>query len=400
MPVQAAPKPELSTLAAKVVREQTETLVPQLVERETVRLKDRLFEELIDRISTDDELLAELDRRLPQRNRYFGSPMISGDVTLRSDLAKSSGSGLSGFAQSGSGAITGTVSGQLQKFTFLSDWTTSGNYDTAKALLTGTMAVPALEVIGGIVGNLIWPTDNASDIGASGATRPRSIYWGTQLIAPQGVVGTPAITFASRKTTGIYAVTDPADQMGFAVNGVLQLLIGSAGANVPFGGTLNFGQPADVGLVHETGGALGMRSGTTAQIFNHYGTFTSSSNYSRLAIKHAVTTLASVTGATVTAASLIPAKANVMGVNTRVTVALGTGGGTTGYTVGDGVTVNRWGVAVATGAGTDTDQTDATADPTGWFTAANNVVITATGGNFNGTGSILVDVAYLMTEAD
>lgn len=147
MPVQAVPKPELSTLAAKVVREQTETLVPQLVERETVRLKDRLFEELIDRISTDDDLLSELDRRLPQRNKYFGSPMISGDVTLRSDLAKSSGSGLSGFVQSGIGAVIETVMDALRRIRFAVQYGTFAQAVTAcdgKTLRIDTaISVPA-----------------------------------------------------------------------------------------------------------------------------------------------------------------------------------------------------------------------------------------------------------------
>lgn len=126
---------------------------------------------------------------------------------------------------------------------------------------------------------------------------------------------------------------------------------------------------------------------------------TAAQGTSWIAIKHATATLASVTGATVTATNLIPAKANVLGVNTVVTVALGTGSGTTGYTVGDGSDVDRWGAVTGTAAGTDTDGNDATANPTGWFTAANNVVITAAGGNFDGTGSIFVHVMYTLTEA-
>lgn len=131
-----------------------------------------------------------------------------------------------------------------------------------------------------------------------------------------------------------------------------------------------------------------------------YAVFTSSTSYSRMALKVATTTLASVSGATVTATNLIPAKARVLGVNTKVTVALGTGGGTTGYQVGDGSDADRWGNVTGTATTTDTDGNDATADPGGYFNAANNVVITANGGNFNGTGSIRVDVFYTLTEAD
>lgn len=146
---------------------------------------------------------------------------------------------------------------------------------------------------------------------------------------------------------------------------------------------------------------IAQADGTNAQVFNHYGTdITPGSRYSRLAIKHATVSKTAAVGASVTATNLIPAKANVLGVNTVVTTGLGVGTGTTGYTVGDGTDVDRWGVVVGTAAGTDTDQTDATADPTGWFTAANNVVLTASGGNFDGTGVILIDVAYTMTEAE
>jgi len=145
---------------------------------------------------------------------------------------------------------------------------------------------------------------------------------------------------------------------------------------------------------------LALKNSTNAQTFNHYGSeITAGTRYSRLAIKHATTSVTAAVGATVTAANLIPTKANVLGVNTVVTTDLGTGTGTTGYTVGDGTDPDRWGSVTGTVAGTDTDQGDATADPTGWFNAANNVVLTALGGNFDGTGVILVDVAYTMTEA-
>jgi hypothetical protein len=155
------------------------------------------------------------------------------------------------------------------------------------------------------------------------------------------------------------------------------------------------------GVVAFGTGAVGSVAGTLALTeLDSYGAYTSASNYSRAVIKHATATLSAVSGASVTATNLIPAKANVLGVNTRVTTGLGTGGGTTGYTVGDGSDADRWGAVTGTIAGTDTDGNDATADPTSWFTAANNVVITAAGGNFNGTGAIFIDVAYTLTEAE
>lgn len=116
---------------------------------------------------------------------------------------------------------------------------------------------------------------------------------------------------------------------------------------------------------------------------------------SGLNFKVATTLLSAVSGASVTATSLIPDGAFVIGVATRVTTAIGNGGGTTGYQVGDGSDADRWGSIAAITAGTTSSNADATANFTGAFTSANNVVITAVGGNFDGTGAIRVTVAYL-----
>ena len=104
-------------------------------------------------------------------------------------------------------------------------------------------------------------------------------------------------------------------------------------------------------------------------------------------------------GATATATNLIPAKAQLIGIATRITTELGASTGTTGYTVGDGTDADRWGTAAAVTVGTVTDQDSATADPSGYFNAANNVVLTATGGNFDGTGVIRVVAAVLTMQA-
>ena len=88
-----------------------------------------------------------------------------------------------------------------------------------------------------------------------------------------------------------------------------------------------------------------------------------------------------------------------MGVATKVTTALGTSNGTTGYQVGDGTDADRWGSITGTSTATDSDNTDATADATGFFTSANNVVLTAVGGNFDGSGFIRVVVYYLLNTA-
>jgi len=136
------------------------------------------------------------------------------------------------------------------------------------------------------------------------------------------------------------------------------------------------------------------RSGTTPTKHR----FFLGANGASVDVQYVTTTLSGVSGASVTASSLIPAGSYVLGVTTRVTTTLGNGSGTTGYNVGDGSDVDRWGVAtlitsgVVTGASTGSFRP--TADPTGYFYSASNVVITAVGGNFNGTGVIRVTVAY------
>lgn len=112
-------------------------------------------------------------------------------------------------------------------------------------------------------------------------------------------------------------------------------------------------------------------------------------------IKTLSATLASVSGATVTATNAIPDGAFVVGISTFVSVGLGTGNSTSGYQVGDGSDVDRWGSITGTAQNTNSDNTDATADFTGAFTSASNVVLTAVGGNFDGTGSIVVTVHYM-----
>ena len=131
------------------------------------------------------------------------------------------------------------------------------------------------------------------------------------------------------------------------------------------------------------------------------GTFEAnrSANGATANIKTATTLLSAVSGASVTATSLIPGGAFILGVATKVTTGLGTSNGTTGYTVGDGTDADRWGAVVGTTTAAESNNASATANPTGWTSLGNNVVITATTGNFDGTGAIRVTAFYLDTTA-
>lgn len=104
VPQPAVKMPTLSETAAKMVREQTAEIVPQLVEKHAQQILDRVLGRL-----SDDDLSEALSEKIKPKVKYFGSPMISGDVTLRSDLAKTTGAGLAGFATTGTGLSATTV---------------------------------------------------------------------------------------------------------------------------------------------------------------------------------------------------------------------------------------------------------------------------------------------------
>jgi hypothetical protein len=156
----------------------------------------------------------------------------------------------------------------------------------------------------------------------------------------------------------------------------------------------------DLVLVRDAAGALALRNGTNAQTLRVYDTFASSTDFHRIAISTARATLANVSGASVTATGLIPAGAVILGVTSKVTTALGTGNGTTGYRIGTAADDDRWGNITGTAAGTTSDNRDWTSGAVECFPAATNVIVTANGGNFNGTGVIYLSVQFMAGQAD
>jgi hypothetical protein len=155
----------------------------------------------------------------------------------------------------------------------------------------------------------------------------------------------------------------------------------------------------DLYLYRDAANTLASRNTTSSQTYNVYDTWASTTDYHRIAIKTARATLASVSGATVTATALIPDGAVIMGVTTKVTVTI-SGGTTTGFQVGTVADPDRWGEAVALTAGTSLDNTNWTAGTIEAFTAATDVIVTAVGGNFTGTGTIYLSVQYLIGQCD
>ena len=113
----------------------------------------------------------------------------------------------------------------------------------------------------------------------------------------------------------------------------------------------------------------------------------------------AVANVTTAIGATATATALIKKGWFVKSIETEITTGLGITSGTTGYAVGDGVDVARYGVVTSVVLGGASDNEDATADWTGAWTADADVVLTAVGGDFDGTGVIQVTVTYELAGA-
>jgi len=109
----------------------------------------------------------------------------------------------------------------------------------------------------------------------------------------------------------------------------------------------------------------------------------------------ASTEVVGMSGATVTASSLIPAGSFIIGVTVRVTTTIT---GATTFDIGDGTNVDRWGAAIVLTAGTTTDITDFTAAGFGQFDTANDVVLTANGANFT-AGAVRITIHYMTLTA-
>jgi len=168
----------------------------------------------------------------------------------------------------------------------------------------------------------------------------------------------------------------------------------------PFGAGSPY-QLYDISLERESSYVLGQRYGTNAQESRIYATYTSATDYQRLSTKTIKEALTATAGATKTSTITIPAYSHLIGVTTRVTTALGTSNGTTGYQVGDGTDPDLWGAITGTAIGTTSDAANFTAtDALGPSSAARTITLTAVGGNFDGTGVIEVCAFYQRVEAD
>jgi hypothetical protein len=114
-------------------------------------------------------------------------------------------------------------------------------------------------------------------------------------------------------------------------------------------------------------------------------------NAAATAIRSASTELTALSGSSVTAASLIPAGALVLGVTVRVTTAIT---GATGFDVGTTTDTSRWGSNIAVALATTTSPTNFTDTSVEWITSVADVILTAQGANFT-AGAVRITVHYM-----
>lgn len=234
------------------------------------------------------------------------------------------------------------------------------------------------------------------DLQVGGSSALKVLRSGT-VIAGDGSVSAPSYALASGTNTGIYY---NGGNLAFTRQGNLVGQVGAANLQFASGYGVEFTFGSGPVLLADGIDILAQRRGTNAQTSNHYDTYVSATDYHRLAIKTARATLSGVTGASVTATGLIPDGAVLVGLTSKVTTGLGTGNGTTGYQIGDGSDADRWGAITGTVAGTSSDNTNWTAGTVQAFTSAQDVVVTAVGGNFDGTGVIYLSAQYLIGQCD
>jgi len=220
-----------------------------------------------------------------------------------------------------------------------------------------------------------------------------------------GNFGTHVVTFnGATSTTGDASLTAgnlviEADNKGLIMDADDQAL------TICSGSTCNRATGAWLELDGATaGGAGGMTFNTGASVGNgdlninlgddasEFRITNVAINGSRMNYHTGEETLSALSGATATTSGLVPAGSVLMAVTAYVTTLIT---GATSFEVGDGTDVNRFGGTIAVAAGTKVTTTDATADPTGWASGAQEVTLTANGSNFT-AGAVRV-IAYYKT---
>lgn len=344
-----------------------------------------------------------------------GQALVFDDATSTWIPGTVASDGIGGSTGSTDNAILradGTEGGTVQAGTNAPTYNDKGELSIGPAALTGSDATSALSI------NQTWNTTGAPsalkvDV-TNTASQGGTVYnkTGASLASMSvdgdvrfwvGVNGglylkTMEFGGASRLIAGIGS--DGASK--FHVDGFGQAVLESVNASsflaVP---RIIFGATTRPELRYDGPYTIGQRNGANAQESQLYGSHTSDTVYQRVATRSLRQAITAAAGATLVSTITIPKFSHLIGVTTRVTTALGTTNGTTGYTVGDGTDADLWGDKTGTAIGTTTDAADYTAvDALGPSMFDRTITITATGGNFNGTGVIEVCAFFLRAEAD
>lgn len=116
--------------------------------------------------------------------------------------------------------------------------------DADMTFVTNTLSITQISM----GGSLTWASDNATDIGASGATRPRTAYIGTSLVMGANNTGSGAIRLANNTflTTARSNNTTGMNVIGIDDNNLLR--IGSTAANLQYSFTDSTGSPVVIGM--------------------------------------------------------------------------------------------------------------------------------------------------------
>jgi hypothetical protein len=312
------------------------------------------------------------------------------------------------FRSSGTafGAVTGsTVSGGAvtlaDKLTITQATANASVLTSTGYSLTGSDATSMIDLAG------TWNTSgtvnglklNITDTASNAASNLAALQVGgtTRVAFPKR----GAISFPDSSTTAMTApgIGNWAGTLGiFGASGTLVGTVGSTTLNFNSGYIVSWGGLTGPYLLNDTTGTLAQRNGTNAQAYRLYDTYTSASDYHRLGMATVRISQTATAGATITLTGLIPDGAVVMGVTTKVTTALT--GGVTGYQIGTAADADRWGVAATATLGTTTDNRDWTNGTIECFTTATDVILTADGASFSGTGVIYVSIQYLRGESD
>jgi len=256
----------------------------------------------------------------------------SGSVTIACATCATAAAGGS-LTTSGAHAVTLTATG-----------TTDVTLPTTGTLATTAGLAAYLPLAGGtLTGHLLF-TDNTYDLGASGATRPRTGYFGTSVITPlvlvgNGLVGAPSIAFSGDTDTGFYSVSG--NQICASTGAACRFVIAGGTQRTQLEGNYswsntsgNANATSDTSLVREAAGVVGASNGSTGNGAFRVGRTNGATDTWAGSVGENLT-LSTGGTTTNTSASLAPANSIIRAITARVTTEV--------------TTATDWSVAVTSG---------------------------------------------------